>query len=50
MDFAALSLCMENDIPIKVFDIFKKDNLIGIIKGADIGTLISNNEEVVIDG
>ena len=50
MDFAALSLCMENDIPIKVFDIFKKDNLIGLIKGADIGTLISNNEEVVIDG
>ena len=50
MDVTALSLCMENDVPIKVFDIFKKGNLMQLIKGEDIGTLISNQEEVVIDG
>lgn len=49
MDSTALSLCMDNDMPIIVFDIFKKGNLKTLVKGAEIGTLISNSEELVKD-
>jgi uridylate kinase len=50
MDQTALSLCMENDMSIIVFDIFKKGNLKDLIEGKKIGTLISNLEEVVVEG
>jgi len=49
MDATALTLCMENDIPIIVFDIFKDGNLQRLISGEDIGTLISQNAEVEYD-
>ncbi|HNH11299.1 MAG TPA: UMP kinase, partial [Leptospiraceae bacterium] len=49
MDQTALSLCMENNMPIIVFDIFQKGNLQRIINGETVGTLISNSEEVVLD-
>jgi len=38
-----LALCMENNIPIIVFDIFKDGNLKKLIDGYKIGTLISND-------
>ncbi len=41
MDTAALSLCMENKLPIIVFSLFKKENLKGAILGESIGTLVS---------
>ena len=47
MDQTALTVCMENDMPIIVFDIFKTGNLKELISGKKIGTLISNSEEVV---
>ncbi len=50
MDSTALSLCMDNNMPIIVFDIFKSGNLKALIAGEDIGTLISNAEEVIEDG
>lgn len=40
MDAAAISLCMDNNLPIVVFDISVKDNLRRIVEGADIGTLV----------
>ena len=40
MDKTAISLCMEEDIPILVFNILEKDNLKKIILGEDIGTLV----------
>ncbi len=46
MDQTALSLCMENDMPIIVFDIFKSGNLRDLILRKTVGTLISNSEEV----
>lgn len=49
MDSTALSLCMDNNLPIIVFDIFKKGNLKALVMGEDIGTLISNSEELVKD-
>ncbi|TGK55366.1 UMP kinase [Leptospira kanakyensis] len=50
MDSTALSLCMDNNMPIIVFDIFKAGNLRKLIDGEPIGTLISNSEEVILDG
>ncbi|TGK17151.1 UMP kinase [Leptospira fluminis] len=50
MDSTALSLCMENNMPIIVFDIFKRGNLKDLVVGKEIGTLISNSEDIRIDG
>ena len=43
MDTTALSLCMEHDVPIVVFDLFDEGNLAKIVKGETIGTLVSDN-------
>ncbi|EPG67064.1 UMP kinase [Leptospira wolffii serovar Khorat str. Khorat-H2] len=51
MDSTALSLCMENNMSIIVFDIFKRGNLKDLVVGGKkIGTLISNSEDIRIDG
>ncbi len=49
MDSTALTLCMDNHMPIMVFDIFTPGNLKRLVTGEDIGTLISNQEEIVED-
>ena len=41
MDMTAFTLCMENNLPIVVFDMNKKGNLLKIAKGEETGTLIS---------
>jgi len=41
MDMTAFTLCMENNLPIIVFDMNKKGNLLRVVKGEDAGTLIS---------
>ena len=41
MDATAVSLCMENKLPIVVFDINKKGNIKKAVNGERIGTLIS---------
>jgi len=40
MDSTAISLCMDNNIPILVFDINKKGNLLKATKGEKIGTIV----------
>lgn len=40
MDFTAITLCMENNIPIVVFSIKEAGNIINIIEGKTIGTYI----------
>lgn len=40
IDNAALSLCMDNHLPIIVFNLFKKGNLLKVMKGEKVGTLI----------
>jgi len=42
MDAAAFALCMENQIPIVVFDFFKAGNLEKVVAGSMIGTVVSN--------
>lgn len=41
MDMTAFTLCKENNIPIIVFDINRKENLSKIIQGEAIGTLVA---------
>jgi uridylate kinase len=41
MDMTAFTLCMENKLPIIVFDMNKKGNLLKIALGEEAGTLIS---------
>ena len=41
MDSTALALCMDNKLPIIVFDLRNPANLGRIVGGADVGTLIS---------
>jgi uridylate kinase len=43
MDLTAFSLCMENDLPIYVFDMDTKGNLRKVVEGEHIGTLVANN-------
>ena len=42
MDSTAMTLCMDNDIPIVVFNINEKGNLLKLIEGEKIGTVVSN--------
>lgn len=42
MDTTATSLCMDNNIPIIVFDINEKGNLKKLIDGKEIGTIVEN--------
>ena len=41
LDGAAVSLCMENDLPIIVFDLNGTDNIARAAQGQQVGTLIS---------
>ena len=40
MDMTAFTMCKENNLPIVVFDINQRDNLMRIIRGEAIGTLV----------
>lgn len=42
MDAAAFALCMDNNIPIIVFDFFRKGNIERVLAGGKVGTLVSN--------
>lgn len=46
MDTTAISLCMDNNIPIIVFDIHKQGNLQKVVNGEKIGTTVTNEKEV----
>jgi uridylate kinase len=41
MDLTAFTLCRENNLPIYVFDMNKKGNLLKVVEGRPIGTLIT---------
>jgi len=44
MDATAASLCMDNDIPIIVFDLTENGNILKAISGHDIGTFIGGEQ------
>ena len=41
MDMTAFTLCMENKLPIIVFDMNKTGNLLKVIEGLNVGTLVN---------
>ncbi|WP_394801776.1 uridine monophosphate kinase, partial [Tenacibaculum ovolyticum] len=42
MDMTAFTLSEENDLPIIVFDMNKKGNLLKLVSGEQIGTIVDN--------
>ena len=45
MDTTAISLCMDNEVPIKVFNMFEAGNLKRLINGAQIGSTVASNNQ-----
>jgi uridylate kinase len=41
MDMTAFTLCQENNLPIIVFDMNKAGNLLNVVTGKQVGTLVS---------
>jgi uridylate kinase len=41
MDATAITLCMDNDMPIVMFDLMASGNVRSILAGESIGTLVS---------
>ncbi len=44
MDLTALSMCMEHDLPVIVFNFKTHGNICRVIAGESIGTLVTNSE------
>jgi uridylate kinase len=42
LDSTAFSLCMDNHMPIVVFDLFTRQNLVRVVCGEHVGTLVSS--------
>jgi len=42
MDSTATSLCMDNNIPILVFGLDDPENILRVLRGENIGTIVSN--------
>jgi len=41
MDATAIVLCRDNNLPLRIFDLTKKDALIQAMSGDEIGTLVT---------
>ena len=42
MDSTAISLCMDNNLPIIVFDLGQPGNILKVVMGEDVGTLVGD--------
>ena len=42
MDMTAFTLCQENNLPIIIFDMNKPGNLLKVMQGEEVGTLVSD--------
>jgi uridylate kinase len=47
MDMTAVSLCRENNLPMIVFNMDVQDNLLRLVKGENVGTVIYDKEKTV---
>src|SRR6266511_3054045 len=45
MDSTAISLCMDNDLPIIVFDLTKRGNVRRVVLGEEIGTVVGRSTD-----
>ncbi len=46
MDATAISLCMQGNIPIIVFNLFENGNIKKVIMGSEIGTIVRSDKDV----
>lgn len=44
MDATAISLCKDTDLPIIIFDLHRPGNLMRVVSGESLGTLVSSGE------
>ena len=44
MDSTAISLCMDNNMDIIVFDMFENGNIKKVVEGESIGTLVTKKK------
>ncbi len=44
MDSTAISLCMDNELPIVVFDSTQRGNIRRVVAGEDIGTTVGKTQ------
>ena len=49
MDSTALALCMENDLPIIVFDLTAEDSVVRAMRGEGVGTRVGKGESVLAE-
>ncbi len=42
MDLTALTMCMEHNLPVVVFDFKVKGNIRRVVSGERVGTLVTN--------
>lgn len=47
MDLTALSMCMEHELPVVVFNFKTHGNIAKVISGEPIGTLVTNSDKLV---
>lgn len=45
MDATAVVMCRDNDLPLRVFNVHNKGDLLRIVKGDDVGTLVTREAE-----
>ncbi len=50
MDSTALALCMENELPIIVFDLAAEHSIERAVAGEQIGTFVGGRETVLVEG
>ncbi len=49
LDSTALSMCMDNQLPIVVFDLLTSGNVLRILRGEAVGTMISDAEPAPVE-
>lgn len=49
MDLTAVSLCQENDLPIAVFNMNVPDNLLNLVSGKEVGTIIKSKQKAATE-
>jgi uridylate kinase len=45
MDATAIVMCRDNNLPLRVFDLTQPGELLRIVRGEDVGTLVTNFEQ-----
>jgi len=45
MDATAVVMCRDNDLPLRVFNVHNKGDLLRIVNGEDVGTLVTRVTE-----